>query len=159
MQPSLVCSTSPRHEPRQALRARLPQTRRPAAVRNPCISPPLLPVCGDFYAVQDCLSTTGGQGKEWSWTEAALNGTTTTTKGEMREEPRRRVGGSRAGLEEESDIYTQHTRVSPRVARTVAATRRGGGRMAVHRPPLFSLVSPLTLPAVVTGPGTAAAAA
>lgn len=40
MQLSLVCSTSPRHEPRQALRVRLPQIRRLVAVRNPCISPP-----------------------------------------------------------------------------------------------------------------------
>lgn len=91
------------------------------------------------------------EAEEWRWTEAASNGTT-TTKGEKREEPRRRVrGGSRAELEEESNIHTQHTRVSPCVARTVAATRRRREDGSLPAPFIFFSLIPL-LPAVVTGP-------
>lgn len=74
------------------------------------------------------------EAEQWSWTSCFR--WDYCYQGGKRGRSLEGLGGGRAGLEEESDIYTRHTRVSPRVARTVAATiRRGEGWQSTS--PLF----------------------
>lgn len=72
-------------------------------------------------------------------------------RGEKREEPRRVGRGQGRAGGRIGHIHTTHTGLSS-CSEDSGGDHTKGGRMAVHQPPLFSLVSPLTLPAVIQAP-------